>query len=156
MAFTLFLTLSTSSCGDLKENNSESLKWMSETTEIQIPDNIENQEFYNNHEWGMIVKFQASKNIFENFCKTYNMTKLNENNLKMWLLNDIEGIPIGKQFIKSPSNYLTFSDCKRGNSWTLLAHEKSRTIWFEVLYPDNGGDIAPCKKDTVANTVYSK
>lgn len=77
------------------------------------------------------------------------MTQLNENKFNIWLLNEIEKLPIDEQFIKTPSDYLSFSDCKPGNSWTLLANKKSKTIWFEVLYPDFGGDISPCTKDTL-------
>lgn len=128
---------------------------MSETTGIQIPDSIENKEFYNNHEWGMILKFRTSKKIFEKFCKANNMSRLHLDDLEMRLLNDIEKISLDEKLIKFPSNYLIFTDCKTGNSWTLLAHKNSRTIWLEVLYPDNNGDITLCRKKSVANKMYN-
>ena len=149
--FFLLTLIFISGCGSFKNDNTESLNWMSKTTDIQIPDSTKNLDFYNNHEWGMIVKFQTSDVIFENFCKTYNLTQLNEDELKILLLNDIEQIPLKEQFIKKTSNYLSFSDCKTGNSWTLLANKNSKTIWFEVLYSDYGGDIAPCDKGTITS-----
>ena len=56
----LLTTLYISSCGNSKEENNESLKWMSETSGIQIPDSIQNLNIYNNHEWGIIAKFKLS------------------------------------------------------------------------------------------------
>ena len=154
--FCFFLVLITfTNCGYLKTNNSESLKWMTKVSGIRIPDNTTNLEFFNNHEWGMIVRFETTETIFKNFTLTNNMSEFNENKGGMLLLNDIENLPFSEKFITNASDYLIYTDCKIGNSWTILANTKSKTIWFEVLYPDNGGDISPCDKKTVANNVYN-
>lgn len=46
-----------SSCGNTKTDDTKSLNWMSKVSGIQLPDKIQNLDYYNNHEWGMIAKF---------------------------------------------------------------------------------------------------
>jgi hypothetical protein len=152
----LFLMLLLSSCGVSERDYTESLKWMSETSGIQIPDSIRNLQVSNDNEWGIIVKFETTDELFEEFVLTNNMTVLKsdlfgEIELDIIQLNDIEEIPLDSVFIKDGSDFLTFSDCKTGNSWALLADKKNKIIWFEVLYPDFGGDMPECDKDTVDN-----
>jgi hypothetical protein len=153
--FYIFLALITfTSCGDLKTDYSESLEWMTKTSGIKLPDNTTNLVLFNNHEWGMIVKFETTETIFKNFTLTNRMSQFNKKNRAMLLFDDIENLTFDKTSITNTSDFLIFTDCKTGNSWTLLAHIKTRTIWFEVLYADNGGDIAPCNKNTAANSSY--
>jgi len=129
-----------------KKEYLDELKWMTKISRIQIPNNAQNIELYNNHEWGMITKFNLDSIAFELFYNQYNLSPLKNLNIKTNLLNDIENLPLDTQFIKDINQYVYFEDCKIGNSWTVLGNLKTYEVWFEVLYPDNGGDISNCNK----------
>jgi hypothetical protein len=142
----IFLFISSDS---VEESDIKTIKWMTETSKVKIPLNAKRIGLYNNHEWGVIVKFNLSRSDWNSFTVEYDMKPIKSLSFRMQLLTDIENINYKKTNEKNFNEYLYFSDCKGGNSWSVLGDKRTRIIWFEVLYPDNGGDFAPCDSNLI-------
>ena len=135
------------SCNSNSKDHAESIKWMSEVTNVKFPDSTITLDFHNNHEWRMIAKLKIKESQFKQFCQANNLIGISLQEKKIWN-NDLSLIfDIDDDLLRSTSFYLTTTNCNTGNHWRILADKISHSVWLEVIYPDMGGDIAPCNNN---------
>ena len=116
---------------------------MSEVSGVKLEFQSQAESFYNNHEWGMIVRYRLKDSEMNALLKQYDFKNVSGNIRSLQLLQDIEDEETLEKLSKSEFLRL-YEDCKPGNSWSLLIEESQNTFWIELLYPDNGGDIGDC------------
>jgi len=133
---------------DFEESYKNDVKWMTEISGVHIPENSDTMKVDDNWEWGIIAKFQLNKSNISSFLKEYDFSPWEPWNIENRLirLSVLEGERFNYDYnLELKKDYFFYSGCKPGNQWNLLVNEKTGEFWFEVLYPDHGGDIEECK-----------
>jgi hypothetical protein len=151
----LFITLVLFGCNS---NNSfdKQVSWMYDVSEIDELLTIKKIDFFDNGEWGKIVKFSLSERQMNNLFEKYLFDTLNfKNNVNpLVMMNSIEKDWYDNdQNVRRKGNFLLYRDCKEANQWFMLIHQESKTLWFEIHFPDFGGDYTPCQKDSSGKVI---
>ncbi|NQX96991.1 MAG: hypothetical protein HRT73_03805 [Flavobacteriales bacterium] len=156
----LFIILSVlivaAGCGDsnkISKKELETLDWMIEITQIELPPNTKRLDYYPYIEYGKLFKFQLDSSSMINFINEHKLKPTTTLNNCLVLINEVEEGWYEKVLENLPSNdYYLLKDCKPHYTWNIMARKSTGELWYEILYADNGGNEPDCDKSKIDTT----
>ena len=130
----------------------EYISWMTEVSNIKIPDNYKLLQFYNNYELGIIIKFSIDPKETQSFIKKNNLSQIEGMTFKMLLIIDIENNWYVKNGNPQQNNsYFFLEDCNEENTWRILINVDTNEVWFEMMYSKVGLVVPDCNDTLITN-----
>lgn len=130
---------------ELKQIHHEDLKWMQQTSKIQFPADAELISVSKAHEWGMIVKMVLREESIETFSSSYAFSRVRPEHFILRLSQDLsEPWSSIEKEIEESADFRFLRDCNTVNIWSALLNHTTGELYFEIIYPDAGGDIINC------------
>jgi len=140
-------------CNTQNYISKETINWMSEISDISIPEKAEQINCFPYNEWGKLVKYRLTEKDIDKFITRYGLSPIESMTDKMDIIVDVEKEWKNRtKNLSSEGEYFYLSNCKQGVTWHVLIDKTSRFLWFEVLYADFSGDIPDCDNDSSTTT----